>query len=58
MNREERTAMRKQFEEKGWIRPGDFAEYIFNGAPSPMLRSMGCAFEERERMQRVDSANA
>ncbi len=58
MNREERTAMRKQFEVKGWIRTGDFAEHIFNGSPGPLLRSICRAFEERDPNQRVDSAKA
>jgi hypothetical protein len=37
MSEEERSGLRKQFEEKGLIRPGEFAEHVFGGAPDPLL---------------------
>jgi len=58
MSIEERMAMRKDFEGRGLIRPGEVADYILHGAPDPLLLTITRLGEERERRKRSQAASA
>jgi len=50
--------MRKDFEGRGLIRPGEVADYILHGAPDPLLLTITRLGEERERRKRSQAASA
>jgi hypothetical protein len=55
---DERVAKTKNFEEKGWVRPGEFEEYLFRDGPDPLLLVKGrhlAASEGRKRPESADS---
>ncbi len=57
MSVEERMAMRKDFEGKGLIRPGEFEAYFSDGGPDPLLLAITRLWEERERRKRSQAAS-
>jgi hypothetical protein len=57
MSIEERMAMRKDFEGKGLIRPGEFEAFLSDGAPDPLLLAITRLWEERERRKRLQAAS-
>ena len=57
MSVEERMAMRKDFEGKGLIRPGEFEAFLMDDAPDPLLLAITRLCEERERRKRSQAAS-
>jgi hypothetical protein len=55
---EERMALRKDFEGKGLIRPGEFEAYLMDDAPDPLLLAITRFWEERERRKRSQAASS
>jgi len=56
MSAEDKTAMRKDFEGKDLIRPGEFLAILLDGAPDPLLREITRRWEERESRKRAQAA--
>ena len=56
MSVEERMAMRKGFERKGLIRPGEIEAFLMDDAPDPLLLAITRFWEERERRKRSEAA--
>jgi hypothetical protein len=57
MSVDERIAMRKDFEGKGLIRPGEFEAFLVDDAPDPLLLAITRIWEERERRKRSRAAS-
>jgi hypothetical protein len=57
MSVEERISMRKDFEGKGLIRPGEFEAYLSDDGPDPLLLAITRLWEERERRKRSQAAS-
>ena len=58
MSAEERMALRKDFEGKGLIRPGEFEGYLMDDAPDPLLLAITRLWEERECRKRAQAASS
>ena len=56
MSVEERMAMRKDFDRKGLIRPGEIEAFLMDDAPDPLLQAITRFWEERERRKRSEAA--
>jgi hypothetical protein len=57
MSVEERMAMRKGFERKGLIRPGEIEAFFMDDAPDPLLLAITRGWEERERRKQSQAAS-
>jgi hypothetical protein len=57
MTNEKRMAMRKDFEKRGLIDPGEFEDYLICGAPDPLLLAITRLCAERDRRKESESAN-
>jgi hypothetical protein len=57
MSADERMAIRKDFEEKGLIRPGEFEAYLIFDGPDPLLLAITRLWEQRERRKRSQAAS-
>ena len=58
MSMDERVTKTKGLEEKGWIRPGEFEEYLFRDGPDPLLLAEGRLLAASEGRKRSESANS
>jgi hypothetical protein len=59
MSMEERVAKTKDLEKKGWVRPGEFEEYLFRDGPDPLLLAEGRLWAaEREGRKQSESPNS
>jgi hypothetical protein len=58
MSKDERMAMRKDFEGKGLIRPGEFEAFLMDEAPDPLRLAITRLWEERERRNRSQAASS
>jgi hypothetical protein len=57
MSVDERMAMRKDFEGKGLIRPGEFEAFLRDDAPDPLLLAITRLWEEREGRKQSQAAS-
>ena len=57
MSVEERMAMRKDFDGKGLIRPGEIEALLWRDGPDPLLLAITRLWEERERRKRPQSVS-
>jgi len=55
---DERVAKTKGLEEKGWVRPGEFEEYLFRDGPDPLLLAKDRLLAASEGRKRCESANS
>jgi hypothetical protein len=58
MSMDERVTKTKDLEEKGWIRPGEFEEYLFRDGPDPLRLAEGRLLAASEGRKRSESANS
>src|ERR1035441_10178326 len=58
MSMDERVTKTKGLEEKGWIRPGEFEEYLFRDGPDPLQIGRGARLVDRAGRERSESANS
>jgi hypothetical protein len=58
MSMDERVTKTKGLEEKGWIRPGEFEEYLFRDGPDPLRLAEGRLLAASEGRKRSESANS
>ncbi|MBZ5616195.1 MAG: hypothetical protein LAO23_19480 [Acidobacteriia bacterium] len=58
MSMDERVAKTKDFEERGWVRPGEFEEYLFRDGPDPLLLAEGRLSAAREGRKQSESSNS
>jgi hypothetical protein len=56
MSVDERIAMRKDFDRKGLIRPGEFEDFLWSDGADPLLLAITRFWEERERRKRSEAA--
>src|ERR1039457_1530546 len=54
---EDRIAMRKGYDRKGLIRPGELEAYFSDDGPDPLLLAITRGWEERERRKRPQAAS-
>ena len=55
---DERVAKTKNFEDKGWIHPGEFEEYLFRDGPDPLLLAKARLDAADAASKRPASANS
>jgi hypothetical protein len=55
---DERVAKTKGLEEKGWVRPGEFEEYLFRDGPDPLLLAKGRLLAASEGRTGSESAGS
>jgi hypothetical protein len=58
MSVEDRVTMRRDYERKGLIRPGEIEAFFSDDAPDPLLLAINRVWEERERRKRSESASS
>jgi hypothetical protein len=58
MSMDERVAKTKDLEGRGWVRPGEFEEYLFRDGPDPLLLAKSRLWAERESRKQSESPNS